>query len=79
METVQVRFPRKELEELDREVKIGRYPSRSEAIRDMVRRAALFDVMKEFMELAKQEKIKREDIEQDREKLREECYEEMFG
>jgi len=37
-------------------------PSKSEAIKDIARRAELFEIMKEFMRLVKEEGISREDI-----------------
>ncbi len=62
METVQIRLPKKELEEVDNKVKTGYYHSRSEAIRDMIRRVELFEVMSQFMNLAKEEGLTRKDI-----------------
>ena len=37
-------------------------PSKNEAIKDITRRAELFEIMKEFMKLVKEEGISREDI-----------------
>ncbi len=62
MDTVQIRLPTKEIEEIDMRVKRGEYPSRSEAIRDMIRRAELFDIMNSFMGLVAEEGITKDDL-----------------
>jgi len=78
MDVVQIRLPGRELKDIDMRVRRGDYPSRSEAIRDMIRRAELFDVMNEFMGLVKDEGITLTQAPKagaNREKV----YEEMFG
>lgn len=45
MEKVQVRFPREELKRIDEEVREGKYPSKSEAIRDKVRKSYLLEAI----------------------------------
>ena len=76
MDVIQIRLPEKEVSEIDRRVKKGEYPSRSEAIREMVRRAELFEAMSAFMGLVKEEGISSKEIDKS---AREEAYQEMFG
>jgi len=76
MDVIQIRLPEKEVAEIDRRVKKGEYPSRSEAIREMVRRAELFEAMTSFMGLVKEEGISSKEIDKI---VREEAYKEMFG
>ena len=76
MDVIQIRLPEKEVSEIDRRVKKGEYPSRSEAIREMVRRAELFEAMSAFMGLVKEEGISSKEIDKS---VREEAYKEMFG
>lgn len=76
METIQIRLPEKEVKDIDRRVRKREYPSRSEAIRDMIRRAELFEVMSGFMNLVKEEGVGRKDI--SKEGVRKEVYREMF-
>ncbi|KXB08310.1 hypothetical protein AKJ56_01565 [candidate division MSBL1 archaeon SCGC-AAA382N08] len=45
MEKVQVRFPRKDLEKIEREVEEGKYPNKSEAIRDKVRKSYILEAI----------------------------------
>ncbi len=78
METVQVRFPRRELAKLDQRVKAGEYPSRSEAIRDLVRRAELFSVMADFMALTKTQGLTRKDIARGSQRIRESAHRSLF-
>lgn len=76
MDVIQIRLPGKEVSEIDKRVKKGEYPSRSEAIREMVRRAELFEAMSAFMGLVKEEGISSKEIDKS---VREEAYKEMFG
>ncbi|MCK4491216.1 MAG: ribbon-helix-helix protein, CopG family [Candidatus Altiarchaeales archaeon] len=77
METIQIRLPEKEIKDMDKRVREGEYPSRSEAIRDMIRRAELFGIMSGFMELVKEEGISREEI--GKGDIRGEVHREIFG
>lgn len=45
MEKVQVRFPQEDLKRINKEVKEGKYPSKSEAIRDKVRKSYLLEAI----------------------------------
>jgi len=45
METVQVRLGKDQLKAIDRQVKAGKYQSRSEAIRDYIRKAEFFEAL----------------------------------
>lgn len=72
MERVQVRFPKKQLKRLRKDVKKGEYPSLSEAIRDKVRKSYILEAVLEMREAT--EEIERENALKELEKTREEIY-----
>jgi Arc/MetJ-type ribon-helix-helix transcriptional regulator len=51
MKTVQIRLAPAQLESIDQQVKAGRYQSRSDAIRDYIRKAEFFEGLAEFRTL----------------------------
>ena len=55
METVQIRLPRQHIKVLDKLVKAGVYPNRSEAVRDSVRKMFLMVQRAGALPAAKQE------------------------
>ena len=69
MKTVQIRLTEEQLQMIDEQVKGGKYPSRSEAIRDYVRKAELFELFKRFFEITEGQPIKSEDLERIRSKV----------
>lgn len=50
MEKIQVRFPDDDLDRLEDEVAAGKYPNRSEAIRDKVRKSYLLEAIVQMRE-----------------------------
>jgi Arc/MetJ-type ribon-helix-helix transcriptional regulator len=50
MEKIQVRFPSEDLERIEDEVAAGKYPNRSEAIRDKVRKSYLLESIVQMRE-----------------------------
>jgi len=78
MKTVQVRLTKEQLESIDRKVKEGRFQSRSEAIRDYIRKAEFFEALLEFRRLAAQAGLTEEEIWQDDESVRKALYEKLF-
>ncbi len=74
MEKVQVRFPPEDIRRIEKEVEEGKYPNKSEAIRDKVRKSYILESivhMREATEgLDKEEELER------LEKIREKTYEE---
>ena len=50
MEKVQVRFPSEDLKRIEQEVEAGKYPNRSEAIRDKVRKSYLLEAIVQMRE-----------------------------
>lgn len=78
METVQVRLSKDQLEAIDRQVKAGKYQSRSEAIRDYIRKAEFFEALVQFRALVAQAGLKEEELWQDPETFRKALYREMF-
>ena len=50
MEKIQVRFPSEDLERIEDEVAAGKYPNRSEAIRDKVRKSCLLESIVQMRE-----------------------------
>jgi len=67
METIQIRFPKQELEEIDARVNQGIYSSRSEAIRTMIRE---FESIKETIEVFSDPELVK-DIEQGLKEMKE--------
>ena len=78
MKSVQVRFPPEELKRIDELVKKGEYPSRSEFIRDAVRKAEMIRTLKELRGLMEDEDMTVEDLIESGKETREKIYEEMF-
>ena len=62
METVQIRLPKDKVRLIDREVKAGRFASRSDAVRAYIDQAHLQSVMNEFQRIAESDKLSREDV-----------------
>jgi len=52
METLQIRLTKEQLKQIDERVKRGEYPSRSEAIRDFVRKAEFLELFERFFAIA---------------------------
>lgn len=73
MSSVQVRLSDEQLALIDRKVNEGRYPNRSEAIRDYLRKAQLWEVLERLLELGdvhgKREKQLKADLVRVREKV----------
>ncbi len=74
MKTVQIRLTEAQLKMIDEKVNEGKYPSRSEAIRDYVRRAELLELFNRFFDLTADKPISDEQLERTREKLWREKY-----
>lgn len=72
METIQIRVTKKQLHEVDKLVKYGVYNSRSEAVRDAVRRLQLLATLTELQEKAKEKGIKQEELLEELRKVRNE-------
>lgn len=75
MEKVQVRFPREDLEKIEKEVKEGKYPNKSEAIRDKVRKSYILEAVVQMRRAT--EGIDREEALEKLEEHRTEKYEEF--
>ena len=69
MKTVQIRLTEEQLKMIDEKIKEGKYPSRSEAIRDYVRRAELWELFSRFLDLTEGKPISTEKLEKTREKV----------
>lgn len=78
MKSVQVRFSPEQLKRIDESVEKGEYPSRSEFIRDAVRKAEMIRTLKDLRELMEDEEITPEDLIESGKETRKEIYEEMF-
>jgi len=50
MEKVQVRFPPEDLRKIEKEVEEGKYPNKSEAIRDKVRKSYILEAIVQMRE-----------------------------
>ncbi len=79
MQNIQIRITPEQLKNIDEKIKAGIYQSRSEAIRDYIRKADFFEALTEFRKLAVQAGLSEEEIWQDDERLRKALYEKMFA
>lgn len=70
MEKVQVRFPPEDLRKIEKEVKEGKYPNKSEAIRDKVRKSYILEAIVHMREATENldEEEELEKLEKTREK-----------
>lgn len=75
MKTVQIRLTEEQLRLIDEKVKQGKYPSRSEAIRDYVRRAELLELFSQFFDLTEDTPVSSEQLARTREKVYQEFIE----
>lgn len=62
MQTVQIRFTSEELKFIDQKVSENKYPSRSEAIRDCVRKAQFLETLSEFRKLVNKMGLSEDDL-----------------
>lgn len=69
LKSVQVRLTEQQLRIIDQKVKEGDYPSRSEAIRDYVRRAELFELFNRFFSTMEEKPVSEQDLERVRQKV----------
>jgi Arc/MetJ-type ribon-helix-helix transcriptional regulator len=74
MQTVQVRLTKEQLRLIDEKVKRGEYPSRSEAIRDYVRKAELLELVGRFYDILGKKPFSPEELERAREQVWREKY-----
>lgn len=74
METLQIRLPRKQLSQIDREVREGIYRSRSEAVRDALERLNFLALMDSLGDIIKKEGLKKEEALKELKKIRAELY-----
>ena len=77
MTPVQVRLSEEQLRMIDRAVREGKYPNRSEAVRDYLRKAQLWEVLERLLEMGDLEESE-EEIRADLERLRREVYEKLI-
>lgn len=74
MKTVQIRLTEQQLKMIDDQVKEGKYPSRSEAIRDYLRKVELFELFNRFFAITEGKPFTEEDLERTRERVWQEKY-----
>lgn len=75
MERVQVRFPEEDLERLGEEVEEGRYPNKSEAIRDKIRKSYILEAILRMRDAT--EGMDREELIEGLDEVRREKYDEF--
>jgi Arc/MetJ-type ribon-helix-helix transcriptional regulator len=77
MQAVQVRLSDEQLDLIDRKVRTGKYPNRSEAIRDYLRKAQLWEVLERILELGDRGEQSEEKVKADLGRIREKVYPKM--
>lgn len=66
MQTVQVRLTEEQLKLIDEKVRRGEYPSRSEAIRDYIRKVEFLELFSRFAEVTGRKPFTMSELEQAR-------------
>ena len=79
MISVQVRFPPEELKRIDTLVESGEYPSRSEFIRDAVRKVEMIRSLKELRKIIEEEGVTERELREGGKEERKKLFKEMFG
>ena len=79
MTSVQVRLSEEQLRLIDRVVRAGKYPNRSEAIRDYLRKAQLWEVLERLLEMGEIEGQSESEIQADLEHVRAEVYQKLIA
>ena len=79
MVSVQIRFPPDELKRVDGYVKAGEYSSRSDYVRDAVRRMEMIKVLERMSKALQKKGITFEDLLEGGGEIRTSLFEEMFG
>jgi Arc/MetJ-type ribon-helix-helix transcriptional regulator len=79
MQAVQVRLSDEQLTLIDRKVREGRYPNRSEAIRDYLRKAQLWEALEKILDMGDREDVSEADVSRDLARTREKVYRRMIA
>lgn len=79
MQTVQIRLSPDQVRSIDQKIKKGIYQSRSEAIRDYIRRIEFFDAVEQFRKLTAEAGLTEEDILQGDEGERKKLFKKLFA
>jgi putative addiction module CopG family antidote len=79
MQAVQVRLSEEQLKFIERQVRAGKYPNRSEAIRDYLRKAQLWEVLERILELGDRGEESEEEIKASIDRIREKVYRKMIA
>jgi len=78
MTSVQVRLSEEQLKMIDRAVQAGKYPNRSEAVRDYLRKAQLWEVLEKLLEMGDIAGQSEEEIKDDLQRIRGEVYQKLI-
>lgn len=78
MTSIQVRLSEEQLAVIDRKVREGKYPNRSEAIRDYLRKAQLWEVLERLFEMGDLDQDETA-IRDDLQRIRGEVYDELIA
>ncbi len=79
MQPVQVRLSEAQIEMLDRKVREQKYPNRSEAIRDYLRKAQLWEVLEKLLEFGDIEEQSEQEIRENLSRIRRSVYQEILA
>jgi len=79
MVSIQIRFPQEEIKRIDNYVEEGEFHSRSEFIRDAVRKAEMIRSLSEMRKILGDEGITEEELIESGKKIRKQLFEDMFG
>lgn len=78
MVSIQVRFPQKQIKRIDSLVKKGEFHSRSEFIRDAVRKAEMIKSLEKMSQICEEEGVTAKELVESGKDIREQLYKEMF-
>ena len=79
MQTVQIRLSPEQVISIDQKIKKGIYQSRSEAIRDYIRRIEFFDAVDQFRKLTAEAGLTEEEILREDEQGRKKLFRKLFA
>jgi Arc/MetJ-type ribon-helix-helix transcriptional regulator len=79
MRTIQIRVSPDQLKGIDRKVKQGKYQSRSEAIRDYIRKAEFYEALAQFRSLVEETGLTEEEFLRDDRKVRKAVAEKLLA
>lgn len=74
METLQIRLPEEQIQNIDLQIKKGVFKSRSDAVRNALERLRFLALMDSFRDVIEKEEVSKENLLKELKKIRKELY-----